>query len=134
MSAMSSSQSARIALSYLLLALSAAGIVAQPAASVRLVKLEIAARSVRGPDVAPGRPVGSVRLTQGETVELHWTSDEPVTLHLHGYNIETRVAATSTAIMRVRARATGRFAIETHGIGRDKHLARTLLYVEVHPR
>jgi FtsP/CotA-like multicopper oxidase with cupredoxin domain len=125
---------ARFLFLILLLASAAGPLAAEPAEAVRIIELEIASRMVRGPEVMPGRPAGVIRLKRGETVELRWRSDEPATLHLHGYNIETQVAAGSTSSMRFVARATGRFAIETHGIGANKHLERTLLYLEVHPR
>ena len=34
-----------------------------------------------------------IRVHDGDRVKLRWTSDRPVTLHLHGYDIEKRIAA-----------------------------------------
>jgi hypothetical protein len=103
-------------------------------APVRVIGLDIANRIVHGPDVIPGRPVGSIKVVRGDDVVLRWTSDQSMTLHLHGYNIEAAVAAGNETDMRFRARATGRFAIETHGTGNDRRSHKTLLYLEVHPR
>jgi hypothetical protein len=73
-----------------------------------------------------------IRVQQGDAVTLRWTSDRFLTLHVHGYDVEQRVTPTTTATMRFTARATGRFPIEIHG--GDGHGARTLAYLEVHPR
>lgn len=73
-----------------------------------------------------------VRVAQGEEVTLSWTTDAPVTLHLHGYDVETAVRPGTTAIMTVRARATGRFPITIHGTKKGEEA--TLGYLEVHPR
>ena len=73
-----------------------------------------------------------IRVSQGDTVTLRWTSDRVLTLHLHGYDIEQRMTVGTPAEMRFVARATGRFAIEVHAGpgGREA----TLGYLEVHPR
>jgi FtsP/CotA-like multicopper oxidase with cupredoxin domain len=101
----------------------------------RSIELAIVGRKVGGTAVIPaGRAAGVVRVTRGETIELVWTSDEPAVLHLHGYDVETRVEPGTRSSMRFHARATGRFAVETHGIGREKGRHITLVYVEVHPK
>ena len=75
-----------------------------------------------------------VRLQQGEDVTLRWTTDLPVTLHLHldGYDIETAVNPGAPATMTFRARATGRFPITLHRAHGAAEA--TLGYVEVHLR
>jgi hypothetical protein len=62
-------------------------------------------------------------------VALRWSSDITMTIHLHGYDIDTRVPRNGEAMMHFVARAAGRFLIERHG--RDGHV--TLLYLEVRP-
>ena len=32
-----------------------------------------------------------IRVKQGDAVKLRWTSDRPIVLHLHGYDIEKKV-------------------------------------------
>jgi FtsP/CotA-like multicopper oxidase with cupredoxin domain len=118
----------------LLFALFFSGAIWSADQAVRVIQLEIAARAVSGPELSAGRPAPVLKLARGETVVLRWHSDEAARLHLHGYNIEARVPAGGTADMRLLARATGRFALETHGMGADARLHKTLLYVEVHPR
>jgi hypothetical protein len=73
-----------------------------------------------------------VRVRQGDDVTLRWSTDAPLTIHLHGYDLEQKLAPGPAAAMRFTARATGRFPIEvhTHHSGSD----RTLGYLEVHPR
>jgi hypothetical protein len=73
----------------------------------------------------------TVRAVQGDRVELLWSSDRLVTIHLHGYDIETVVEPQGQGRMTFTAHATGRFPVEIHG-GTGRH--RTLMHVEVHPR
>jgi hypothetical protein len=73
-----------------------------------------------------------VRVRQGDEVALRWTTDKPIAIHLHGYDIEKALSPGAPATMQFRARATGRFPVEVHAHGRDG--GRTIGYVEVHPR
>lgn len=75
-----------------------------------------------------------LRATEGERILLRWTADEPLVLHLHGYDIETRVEPGSPAVTVFAARLTGRFPVEIHGAGSSKHRHGALLHVEIHPR
>jgi len=75
-----------------------------------------------------------LRATQGERVELRWTADEPLVLHLHGYDIETRVSPGEPAVTAFAAKLTGRFPVAIHGDGASSRHHTTLLYVEVHPK
>ncbi len=52
-----------------------------------------------------------------------------MTIHLHGYYIDTRVPHNSEAMMHFGACAAGQFPIERH----DRNRYVTLLYLEVHP-
>jgi len=76
----------------------------------------------------------TIRTTQGNIVELHWSSNEAVELHLHGYDVKVDVPVGEPTVMIVQAFATGRFPITSHkwdkgGGGHD-----ALSYLEVHPR
>lgn len=83
--------------------------------------------------VANGRLSGgdTIRVKKGDYVELRWSSDKPISLHLHGYDIEKRVAPKSQAVMAFRAHLAGRFPVSEHAHG-ARH-ERPLLYLEVHP-
>ena len=59
------------------------------------------------------------------------TSDRPLVLHLHGYDIERRVAASAVTEFAFTAAATGRFPIEIHD---DAHHEPPLAIIEVYPR
>ena len=48
---------------------------------------------------------------QGETVELRWSSDEHVTLQLHGFNAVARMPKGTKSTMRVKAHHLGRFPV-----------------------
>ena len=73
--------------------------------------------------------VKTVRVQQGEAIELRWSADRRTIVHLHGYDLEITVNPGQTQVMALRARASGRFPIESHG---DHHTV--LVYLEVHPR
>jgi hypothetical protein len=96
-------------------------------ASLRTFEIQIAERRV-----PPAQRV--LRATVGERVELRWSADEPLVLHLHGYDIETRVAPGKPAVTAFTARLTARFPVAIHGEGGSKHRHRALLHVEIHPR
>ena len=83
----------------------------------------------------------TIRVNRGETVLLHWRTDEAVSLHVHGYDIRANLSATSPKSMRFEAGVAGRFPITAHQFGavaaqdaRPKsHSEVTLLYLEVLP-
>ena len=79
----------------------------------------------------PGRESNTLRVRRGEKVELRWTSDRPIVLHLHGYDLEVKVAPQAPAGMSFTAGIAGRFPITEHTHGRGHH--RAIAYLEVHP-
>ena len=97
------------------------------AAQTQRIELAIENRSLNFED-------DTLRVTQGNSIELVWTTDETVELHLHGYDIELNVSTTEPAVMAFEAHATGRYPITSHGFGGEHNGHQTLLYLEVHPR
>lgn len=93
----------------------------------RVIDIKIEKRKV----VVPKRVI---RITERETVDLRWSSDEMVKLHLHGYDRELKVTPGKPATMTLTGRATGRFPITSHGWGHSGHGHHALTYLEVHPR
>lgn len=76
----------------------------------------------------------SARVTRGADVVLRWSSDRPLELHLHGYDLTVKVAPDQPAEMKLHARATGRFPVEVHGQrGAGSHGHSTVFHLEVHP-
>jgi hypothetical protein len=82
-----------------------------------------------------------IRAKQGESVEIAFSTDEALELHLHGYDISLRAEPGKSAVMKFTAKLAGRFPIEAHassGSGTpDRRASRrhlTLLYLEVYPR
>jgi hypothetical protein len=73
-----------------------------------------------------------MRVHEGDIVHLRWISDRPLVLHLHGYDIEKRVAAGAVTELAFTAYATGRFPIEIHVQG--AHEDAPLAIIEVYPR
>ena len=57
-----------------------------------------------------------VTVNQDDAVTLNWTSDLPVLVHLHGYDIELALQPGITEPMTLVADATGRFNITVHSI------------------
>ena len=95
--------------------------------------------TVKARQVEPAMRV--IRAKQGDSVEIAFTADEAVELHLHGYDISRRVAPGKPADMKFQAKLAGRFPLEAHASpGRDtpeggaKRRHVTLLYFEVHPK
>ena len=99
--------------------------------AVRRVELKILRRKIVG-------DTNTLRVGAGDLVELVWTSDEAVRLHLHGYNIEAALTAEKPAHMRFRATVSGRFPIAAHAFGDSpgERVAREKIlgYLEVYPR
>ena len=79
-----------------------------------------------------------ISVTEGDVVKLRWTSDRPLVLHLHGYDIEKRVAPGAVSELAFTAYATGRFPLHLHeqgaGVGGHAHEDLPLATVEVYPR
>jgi hypothetical protein len=93
----------------------------------RVIEARIENRKVVAPSEA-------IRITEGDVIELRWTSDEAVDLHLHGYDLELHVRPDEPAAMVIEAYATGRFPITSHGWGKGGHGHDELTYLEVYPR
>lgn len=99
------------------------------------VALAIAQRKI-----APKPP--TIRVRQHDTITLDWTTDEIVSIHLHGYDQLLTVAPGETKAMRIEAGVPGRFPVSAHGYGAQTehqgkqhkhHRAAPLLYLEVLP-
>jgi hypothetical protein len=79
-----------------------------------------------------------IRINEGDLVRLRWTSDQPLVLHLHGYDIEKRITAGAVTELVFTAYATGRFPIHIHeqgaSAGGHAHEDLPLATIEVYPR
>jgi hypothetical protein len=79
-----------------------------------------------------------IRVKQRDVVKLRCGADQPLTLHLHGYDIEQKVEAGTIAEMKFTARATGRFPIHLHDAreraGSPSHHEPPLVLIEVYPQ
>lgn len=78
-----------------------------------------------------------IRVKQGDAVRLRWTTDRPIVLHLHGYDIEKKVDPGAVAEMAFEARATGRFPVEEHkpnAKSGHSHGEAPFVRIEVRPR
>lgn len=85
-------------------------------------------------DIREGRVAAdkqTIRVTEGDLVELRWTADEAVELHLHGYDIRLDLKSGAPEMMTFEAHTAGRFPVSIHGSG--GHDLGTLLYLEVYP-
>ena len=98
---------ARLGMGLLLSGTLMGGAVAQEN-SPRVIEVRVENRKVVAPEEA-------IRITQGDVIELRWSSDEAVELHLHGYDVELHVGPDAPATMAIEAFAAGRFPITSHG-------------------
>lgn len=104
------------------------------ASTVREFDISIRDRRVEG-------SASTLRIKRGDTVSLRWRSDEAVSLHVHGYDLQVNLSATTPRTIRFEATITGRFPITAHEFGAaadqdarlKKHREVTLLYLEVLP-
>src|SRR5258708_8564529 len=96
----------RLRVSMLALSLSGALTVAADAAEVTYA-LTIA--NGRVPD-----NMRLIRVKQNDVVKLEWRTDKPLTVHLHGYDIEQELKPGTVTEMTFTARATRRLTVERH--------------------
>ena len=71
---------------------------------------EPVALAINGNSMSPEE----ISVTEGEQVNLEITSDHPVELHLHGYDLEQEVDPGEPGELSFEATITGRFPIEDH--------------------
>jgi FtsP/CotA-like multicopper oxidase with cupredoxin domain len=109
-------------------------LLAAVAVPLLLASAALGAERVFDLTIVHGRLTGgqdTIRVHQGDDVVLRWHSDRAIVLHLHGYEIETRVGPGAAAETRFEARATGRFPVHVHtGQARSEAV---LAYLEVYP-
>jgi len=55
-----------------------------------------------------------ISVEEADQVTLRWTSDTPVEVHLHGYDLEEEVSPGEETDLSFEANLTGRFDIEDH--------------------
>src|SRR5262245_50313029 len=113
----------RLALARLTLTAVLAGAALAVSAAPHAFSVALAGGKVQGDD--------TLKVRQGEQVELRITSDRPLMLHLHGYEIDTKVEPPKPALLSFKADLPGRFPIHEHREGAGNH--RAVLFVEVHP-
>jgi hypothetical protein len=98
-----------------------------------------AAQTIAEITIVRRKPEGGIRtlrMDRGGRLTLRVRADEPMTLHVHGYDVELRVERDTTATLSLDAHIVGRFPITAHLAGPAGHKAAepTLLYLEVHPK
>jgi heme/copper-type cytochrome/quinol oxidase subunit 2 len=80
--------------------------------------------SIEGGEMSPAE----ISAEEGDTVTLRVSSEEPLELHLHGYDVEWEVEPGRRTELRFEADLTGRFEIEDHETEQE------LGVLEVRPR
>lgn len=93
------------------------------AASSQSFAVELKAGRVKGEE--------TLKVHQGDQVEVRLSSDRPMTLHLHGYDIDVKVVPPAPALLTFKAGVAGRFPVHEHREGAGNH--RAVLFIEVHP-
>jgi FtsP/CotA-like multicopper oxidase with cupredoxin domain len=79
---------------------------------------------------------GTVRVTQGEQVEITLSSDQPTELHMHGYDLSAQPEPGMPGTFSFVAKIAGRFPVEAHRTGpagKGRRHPGALFYVEVYP-
>lgn len=127
--------SARVATCLLAALAMAAGFLAAPSRADDPSAEHVFELDIRGGKLAGAARI--VRVKQGDSVRLRWTTDAPMVVHVHGYNIEQTVEPGAAADMAFTARATGRFTLYAHApgaaAGSHQH-GPPLVTLEVFPR
>ena len=81
---------------------------------------EVTRIRIRGGEVAGG--AADIQVTKGDVVRIVVSADVPDDIHLHGYDIEKKVAPGQPAKFRFIAELEGEFELESHvaeDAGRD---------------
>lgn len=68
-------------------------------------------------DGALADPTDDLSINQDDTVTLTVTSDETVSFHLHGYDLEQQASPDAPAVIKFVANATGSFPFTIHVVG-----------------
>jgi hypothetical protein len=98
-----------------------------PASPAVRIEVQIEERKILGDEV--------IRVTQGQIVEMVWTTDEETEVHIHGYEIHIPTSPDAPAEVIFEAHATGRYPVTSHGFGSTAGKThQMLLYFEVHPK
>jgi len=93
------------------------------AASTQAFSIAIVGGRVQGDE--------TLKVRKGDQVRVSMTSDQPMMLHLHGYEIEAKVEPPAPTLLAFKADLAGRFPIHVHTHGAGNH--RAVLFIEVHP-
>src|SRR5262245_17304014 len=93
-------------------------------AGAEALNLQLAIRSDER--AAAGRVL---RAKQGDQVVIEWSTDKPVVVHIHPYDIEQKLAPDAPARTEFVARISGRFPIEAHFASQTKD--KVVAYLEV---
>jgi len=72
-----------------------------------------------------------LRAKQGDRVAIEWTTDKPVAVHIHPYEIEQDLVPGTPSRSEFTARISGRFPIEAHYASSGRKI---VAYLEVLPR
>ncbi|MBA0127123.1 hypothetical protein H0B56_16355 [Haloechinothrix sp. YIM 98757] len=82
----------------------------EPGGDGELLEFEISDGQVRP-------SVSRVSVEHGASVRIEVTSDQPDSVHLHGYDLETAVGPDEDGVLEFDADQAGRFELETHDTG-----------------
>lgn len=91
-------------------------------------------------DGAVARELRVLKVSQHDRVQVRWSVDRPLVVHLEGYDVSVTARPDAPATMEFRARATGRFPVHAHAAETVRpeqghaHGRGALLRLEVHPR
>jgi hypothetical protein len=96
---------------------------ASAAVSSQFFSVELKGGRVKGDE--------TLKVHQGDQVQMRLSSDQPMVLHLHGSDINVKVAPPTPALLTFKADVAGRFPMHEHREGAGNHCA--VLFIEVYP-
>jgi hypothetical protein len=74
----------------------------------------------------------TLRAKKGDRITILWSTDQPLVVHIHPFEVEQDVVPGKTALSEFAADISGRFPIEVHILGkRARH--KVVGYLEVLP-
>ena len=80
----------------------------------------------------------TLKVKQGDSLLIEWSSDEAVSIHLHGYDVLLKLTPSIPGQMKFVAHSLGRFPVSAHAQGKEQHGKQhaevPLLYLEVLPQ
>ena len=74
----------------------------------------------------------TLRISEGDFVKINWQTDDPIELHLHGYDQLLKLNKDGSGTISFIAHTPGRFPINFHSANSHDH--GNIVYIEIYPK